>query len=163
MEWHLRSFKNCETSVQAFLSLKVSTERHVLLLRKLCECGISIFFFFKTGLLCVSLAVLELILWIKLALNSSSLPASASQVLGFKAATITTCLTFCSCPVCPVFFMLCSPWSPSLSLNCGSFFFNCVENILCAFGLDFFSFYVYNFKVWSCYSAPCFISVLFFD
>jgi hypothetical protein len=48
-----------------------------------------LFCFFKTGFLCVALAVLELTFVDQAGLELRNLPASASQVLGLKAGTTT--------------------------------------------------------------------------
>lgn len=53
------------------------------------ECIIN-FFFFETGFHYVGLAILEVTVWTRLALNSQSSPASAFRVLGLKVWATTT-------------------------------------------------------------------------
>ena len=59
--------------------------------------GAGLIFFFKTGLLCVALVVLEFTMQARLALNSRDPPATASQVLGIEAGTANPTPNFVLC------------------------------------------------------------------
>jgi hypothetical protein len=77
-----------------------------------CFCFCFWFWFFKTGFLCIALAVLELFVD-QAGLELRNLPASASLVLGLKAcATMPGCfcfvfLFFCFFVFCFLFFVFC--------------------------------------------------------